>query len=116
MSSNLPMSSNLSTLPAGALAALLALALVAIITLDVFALLDLYRRPTSQVVLANKWIWVAIILLTSSFFSLGAIIYLVAGRRPAVLTDDAAPSKSTSVRTESVSNALYGPRDGADRR
>jgi hypothetical protein len=113
MSSNLPMSSNLSTLPAGALAAL---ALVAILTLDVIALLDLYRRPTSQVVLANKWIWVAIILLTSSFFSLGAIIYLVAGRRPAVLTDDAAPSQSTSVRTENVADALYGPRDGADRR
>ena len=115
MSSNLPMSSNLSTLPAGALAALAALALV-VIALDVIASLDLYRRPTSQVVLANKWIWVAIILLTSSFFSLGAIIYLVAGRRPAVLADDAAPSKSTSVRTENVADALYGPRDGADRR
>ena len=114
MSSNLPMSSNVSTLPAGALAALVALALVAI-TLDVIALLDLYRRPTSQVVFANKWIWVAIILLASS--SLGAIIYLVAGRRPAVLTDDAAPSESTSVRTvESVADALYGPLDGPDRR
>jgi len=88
------------------------LAVVAI-TLDVFALRDLYRRPTSQVVFANKWIWVAIILLASSL-SLGAIIYLVAGRRPAVLTDDAAPSESTSVRTESVADALYGPRDGAD--
>jgi Phospholipase_D-nuclease N-terminal len=112
MSSNLPMSSNLSTLPAGALAALLALALVTI-TLDVIALLDLYRRPTSQVVLANKWIWVPVILLVEI---LGAIIYLVAGRRPAVLTDDAAPSQSTSVRTENVADALYGPRDGADRR
>ena len=111
MSSNLPMSSNLSTLPAGVLAALVVLAVVAI-TLDMFALRDLYRRPTSQVVFANKWIWVAIILLASS--SLGAIIYLVAGRRPAVLTDDAAPSESTSVRTESVADALYGPRDGAD--
>jgi len=43
----------------------------------------------------------------------GAIIYLVAGRRPAILTDDAAPSQSTSVRTENVADALYGPRDGA---
>jgi Phospholipase_D-nuclease N-terminal len=112
MSSNLPMSSNLSTLPAGALAALVALALVAI-TLDVIALRDLYRRPTSQVVFANKWIWVPVILLVEI---LGAIIYLVARRRPAVLTDDAAPSESTSVRTESVADRLYGPRDGADRR
>lgn len=90
------------------------LALVAI-TLDMFALRDLYRRPTSQVVFANKWIWVAIILLASSF-SLGAIIYLVAGRRPAILTDDAAPSESTSTCTESVADALYGPRGGAERR
>ena len=114
MSSNLPMSSNLSTLPAGALAALVVLALVAI-TLDMFALRDLYRRPTSQVVFANKWIWVAIILLASNF-SLGAIIYLVAGRRIAILTDDAAPSESTSTRTERVADALYGPRGGAERR
>ena len=114
MSSNLPMSSNLSTLPAGALAALVALALLGI-TLDVIALLDLHRRPTSQVVFANKWIWVAIILLASSF-SLGAIIYLVAGRRPPILTDDAAPSESTSTRTESVADALYGPRGGTERR
>ena len=115
MSSNLPMSSNLSTLPAGALAALIVLALVAI-TLDVIALRDLYRRPTSQVVFANKWIWVPVIILLASSFSLGAIIYRVAGRRPAVLTDDAAPSESTSVRTEDVAETLYGPRDGADRR
>ena len=112
MSSNLPMSSNLSTLPAGAMAALAALALV-VIALDVIALLDLYRRPTSQVVLANKWIWVPVILLVEI---LGSIIYLVAGRRPAVLTDDAARSQSTSVRTENVADALYGPRDGANRR
>jgi len=107
------MSSNLSTLPAGALAALGVLAVVAI-TLDVFALRDLYRRPTGQVVFANKWIWVGVILLANS--SLGAIIYLVAGRRPVVLTDDAAPSQSTSVHAERVAGALYGPRDGADRR
>ena len=109
------MDATVSAVPVWGLVALGVLVVVQI-TLDVIALLDLYRRPTSQVVLANKWIWVAIILLTSSFFSLGAIIYLVAGRRPAVLTDDAAPSQSTSVRTENVADALYGPRDGADRR
>jgi hypothetical protein len=79
----------------------------------VIALRDLYRRPTSQVVFANKWIWVAVILLVNI---LGAIIYLVAGRRPAVLTDDAAPSESTSVRTDTIADTLYGPRDGADPR
>ena len=101
----------LSAVPLWGLVALGVLAVIET-ALDVIALVDLYRRPIDQVVFANKWIWVAIILLASS--SLGAIIYLVAGRRPAVLTDDAAPSESTSVRTESVADALYGPRDGAD--
>jgi len=110
MSSNLPMSSNVSTLPAGALAALVVLALVAI-TLDVIALLDLYRRPTSQVVFANKWIWVAIVLLVST---LGAIIYLAAARKPAVGPDDAPPPASKSLRTDNIADTLYGPRDGTD--
>jgi hypothetical protein len=51
------MSSNLSTLPAGARATFAVLA-AAQITLAVIALLDLYPRPTSQVVVANQWIWV----------------------------------------------------------
>lgn len=108
------MSSNMSTLPTGLVAALVVLVLV-VITLDAIALRDLYRRPTSQVVFANKWAWVGIILLVSSF-GLGAIIYLAAGRRPAVLTDDAAPSRSRSAPAgERVAEALYGQRDDVDR-
>ena len=105
------MSSNLYTLPAVALAALVALAVVAI-TLDVFALRDLYRRPTSQVVFANKWIWLAIVLLVNT---VGAIIYLLVARKPPVLTDDAAPPASTSVRTDNVADTLYGQRDDTNR-
>ena len=115
------MSSNLSTLPAtvtsgevslgGVLAALAVLAVVQI-ALAVIALLDLYRRPTSQVVFANKWIWVAVILLVNV---IGAIIYLVAGRRPAAL-EDAEPSGRPSVRTDGIADRLYGPLDGTDRR
>lgn len=47
------------------------------ITLDVIALVDLYRRPVSQVRTGNKWAWVAIILLINL---LGAILYLTVGR------------------------------------
>jgi hypothetical protein len=64
------------------------------------------------VVFANKWIWLAIVLLVNTF---GAIIYLVAGRKPAVLTDDATHSGPTSVRTDNIADTLYGPRDGTDR-
>ena len=84
----------LSAVPVWGLVALGVLAVVQI-TLDVIALLDLYRRPIDQVVFANKWIWVAIVLLVNT---VGAIIYLVAGRKPAVIAENAAPSASPSVR------------------
>jgi NADH:ubiquinone oxidoreductase subunit 6 (subunit J) len=101
-----------STVPVWGLVALGVLAVVQI-TLDVIALHDLHRRPIDQVVLGNKWIWVAVVLLVST---LGAIIYLVAARKPAVVTDNAAPSASTSLRTDNVADTLYGPRDGTDSR
>lgn len=106
------MNTNLSTLPAGALAALVVLAVVEI-TLAVIALVDLYRRPISQVVAANKWIWVAVIILASG---LGPIIYLVAGRKPAALSEGQQLSGTPSVHTDSIADRLYGPRDGTDRR
>jgi Phospholipase_D-nuclease N-terminal len=106
------MDATVSAVPVWGLVALGVLAVVQI-TLDVIALLDLYRRPTQQVVFGNKWIWVAIVLLVNT---LGAIIYLVAARKPAVLTENAVASSGPSVRTEKVAEALYGPRDGTDQR
>lgn len=106
------MDANLSAVPPWGLVALGVLVVLEI-TLDVIALVDLYRRPLDQVVFANKWIWLAIVLLVNTF---GAIIYLVAGRRPAVLTNNMPPSESPSVRTDNIADALYGPRDGAGRR
>ena len=103
---------SLSGVPVWVLVVLGVLA-VAQITLDVIALLDLYRRPTEQVVLGNKWIWVVIVVLVNT---VGAILYLVAGRRPAVIAENAAPSASPSVRIENIADALYGPRDDTDQR
>ena len=102
----------LSAVPLWVLVALGLLAVVEI-TVDVIALVDLYRRPIEQVVFANKWIWVAIVLLVNT---IGAIIYLVAARKPAVAAVEAAPPASTSVRTDNVADTLYGPRDGTHRR
>jgi hypothetical protein len=100
----------LSAVPVWGLVALGVL-LVAEITLDVIALVDLYRRPADQVIFANKWIWLAIILLVNTF---GPIIYLVAGRKPAVLTDNSAPAKPKSVGSDDIADILYGPRDDTD--
>ena len=104
------MDANLSGVPVWVLVVLGVLAVVQI-TLDVIALVDLYRRPVKQVVLGNKWIWVAIVLLVNT---VGAIIYLVVGRKPVALPENVGPSASPSVRTEDIADALYGPRDDPD--
>ena len=103
------MDSLLSSVPVWGLVALGVLAVVQI-TLDVIALVDLYRRPVERLVFANKWIWVAIVLLVST---VGAIIYLVAARKPDVVAENVAAS-SSPVRTEDVAENLYGPRDSTD--
>lgn len=103
---------SLSAVPVWGLV-VLAVLVVAQITLEVIALVDLYRRPVEQVVFDNKWIWLAIILLASSL-GLGAIIYLLAGRKPAVLTDDAAPTTPKTVGSDDIADILYGPRADTD--
>jgi hypothetical protein len=89
----------------------LAVLIVAQVILDVIALVDLYRRPVNQVVFENRWIWLAIILLVNT---IGAIIYLLAARKPPMLTDDAAPVRPKTVDSEDIADRLYGPRDDTD--
>ena len=101
----------LATLPAWGIAALGVLVVVQLV-LDVWAFVDLYRRPTEQLTIANKWIWVAIILFIST---LGAIIYLVIGRKPAPMAE-VAPQRPAASRAENAADALYGARKDADPR
>jgi len=97
----------------GWLLVVLGLLAAAQITLDIIALLDLSRRPTEQVVFGNKWIWVVIVLLVNT---VGAIIYLVAGRKPAPIAENAPPSAPPSARIENIADTLYGPRHDTDPR
>lgn len=93
------METQLTDLPPGLLVAL-ALLVVAQVTLDVVALVDLYRRPAERVV-GNKWIWVAVVLLVNV---VGAVVYLAAGRK-------AAPAQEVPPAPRgggSVADALYG--------
>lgn len=94
-------------LPAWAFLAIGVLIVVQI-TLDVIALVDLYRRPVEQVTLGNKWVWAAIVLLVSL---IGAILYLVAGRRPTPAVETR-PAEPASDRVAAAVDALYG-RGGA---
>ena len=100
------MHTNLTSVP-GWVLVVLGLLVVAQITLDVIALLDLYRRPSQQVVFANKWIWVAIVLLVNT---VGPILYLAVGRKPPPVAHDAAAPPSPPVRAEDIADVLYGRR------
>lgn len=98
-------------LPTWGLVALGVLIVVQIV-LDVIALTDLYRRPVEQLTMPNKWIWVAIILLAST---IGAILYLIIGRRPAPVAE-VAPTASDASRAARAADTLYGAPKGIDPR
>jgi hypothetical protein len=95
----------LLSLPTGVLVGLGALAIVQIV-LDVFAFVDLYNRPAAQLIIPNKWIWVAIILFLAT---IGAVFYLAAGRRLAPAADVRQES-SAKARATDAADLLYGAR------
>jgi hypothetical protein len=99
------MMEKLLALPAAAIVALGALLVIQAV-LDVVALVDLYKRPKDRLTIANKWVWVAIILLIST---IGAIVYLVIGRKPAPAAE-VRPASSTATRAADAADALYGGR------
>lgn len=103
------MNADLSSLPV-AVVVVLAMLVVVQLALDVVALVDLYRRPAAQVVAGNKWIWLAVILLVNV---LGALLYLLVGRKATVPAPDVAPSATRPAPTETIADALYGPRPGS---
>jgi hypothetical protein len=98
---------SLQALPTWALVGI-GVILVVDVVLDAYALTDLYRRPVDQLTVQNKWVWVAIILLVSTF---GAIIYLLAGRKPPAAEEAAARASAVS-RGQNAADALYGPPKG----
>jgi Phospholipase_D-nuclease N-terminal len=82
----------LSALPSWALVALGSLIVVQL-TLEIIALIDLYRRPVQLLMFGNKWIWVAIVILVNT---LGAILYLLVGRKGAPLPGERSPAAKMS--------------------
>ena len=101
-----------SQIPPAAWAAIAVIGLFAVIMV-VIALLDLYRRPVEQVLGGRKWVWLLVILLINS--GLGAVVYLLAGRRAAPAVD-APPAQPATERAAAAADALYGaPKDGDQR-
>jgi hypothetical protein len=104
------LAASLSTIPTSVLIVLAAVAVVEI-GLDLVTLVDLYRRPTPQVVIGNKWIWVAIILLVNL---LGPILYLAIGRKPAAASESSGAAGREAKRVDNIVGPLYGDRDHID--
>jgi hypothetical protein len=84
---------------------------VAQLSFEIWALMDMLKRPADRLAFGGrKWLW-AIIILGVNW--LGAILYLAVGRTsgPAV---DVAPASPVVDRAASAVDALYGGKD-ADR-
>jgi hypothetical protein len=84
---------------------------VAQLSFEIWALIDMLKRPSDRLALGGrKWLW-AIIILGVNW--IGAILYLAIGRTagPAVDVASAAP---TAERAASAVDSLYGA--GEDRK
>jgi hypothetical protein len=87
--------------------------LVLYVVLVVICLVDLSRRTDDQVVGGRRWVWVLVVLLINS--GIGALLYLLIGRKPAPVDEGtiAAPSADA---TSSAVDALYGTPKGVEPR
>lgn len=99
----------LSEVPSGMLIPL-ALLIVVQLTVQVLALVRLFRTPENQLS-ARRWVWLVVILLGEI---IGAVVFLAVGRKPAPAEDPQRPH-SAEVRRDRAARAaevLYGPQDG----
>ena len=95
----------------GAVLVLIVVAGLFQVSIQVAALVSLYRAPA--VVFGNKWIWVAIIVLGSL---MGALVFFIIGRRqePAkepAPADNAARGAAAEERSRSAVDLLYGDKE-----
>ncbi len=96
----LPEAAGLSQ-PSGPVLAVLVIAVVVEVGLAATALWRWWRTPTERLS-ANRWVWLALIVLLSL---VGPLAFLAAGRRPAPATD---PRGAGTVRADDAVAALYG--------
>lgn len=112
MTTTVPTQVPLSQIPPAGLVAIAVLAVFTIV-MYVISLRDLYLRPAEQVVGGRKWVWLLVILLINS--GLGAIVYLVAGRKPAPAAE-VAPQVPASERAAVAADSLYGDAKEGEQR
>ncbi|MBN2847745.1 MAG: PLDc_N domain-containing protein [Coriobacteriia bacterium] len=108
-----------SAIPAGLQIGIIALAVVQI-AVEIYALVTLFRTPDERLQFGKKWPWVLIILFVNL---VGAIVFLVAGRRPEAATDPLAAARAAEAaadeppappadRAARAADVLYGSGGG----
>lgn len=99
----------LRDLPIGALVALGAYVILQI-GVEIYALVKMFRTPEDQLVFGKRWPWVLIILFVNL---IGAVVFLVAGRKPALVTDPAGAQQApVTDQARRATDVLYGGKDG----
>ena len=92
--------------------ALLPLILVAVVQIgiEIYALVVLFKTPDERLQFGKKWPWIIIILFVNL---VGAIVFLVAGRKPAAAVDPLAQGAlaaqaPAAERAARAADVLYG--------
>lgn len=107
-----------SAIPVGLQIAIVVAAAVQV-SLQIYALVTLFRTPDERLQFGKKWPWVLIIMLVNL---VGAIVFLAAGRKPAQAVDplvgaQVAPAAGDAPappadRAARAAEVLYGSSDG----
>jgi hypothetical protein len=99
----------LSDLPVGAIVAF-AVYGVFQIGFEIYALIEMFKTPEDRLVFGKRWPWVLIILFINL---IGAVVFLVAGRKPVIAADQPGAQSLPDVnRARRATDVLYGGKDG----
>jgi len=98
-------------IPMGLRIALIALAVIQV-SVEVYALVKLFKTPDDRLAFGKKWPWVLIIVFVNL---IGAIVFLAAGRKPAAAVDPmAVPGMpAPGERAARAADVLYGENESS---
>ena len=105
MTTNVP----LNELPVGVLVAL-GVYIVFQIGIEIYALVKMFQTPEDQLAFGKRWVWVLLILFVNL---IGAVLFLVAGRKPAMVAEPTGTQHApVTDRARRATDVLYGGKDG----
>ncbi len=99
----------LNELPTGVIVALVVYGVLQI-GIEIYALVQMFKTPEDRLVFGKRWVWVLLILFVNL---IGAIVFLAAGRKPAMAVEQpGAQQTPVTDRARRATDVLYGGKDG----